>query len=671
MSAWLSPLRIASDRGRWPRLLALPVFGAALALYGLTLSPTVAALFDDSLEFQLVTYQLGIAHPTGYPLYTLLGWLFTRLPVGDVAYRVNLMSAVFGALTVALVYLIGLEIASDGERRPWSAVAAALIGAFALAVSPVFWSQATLAEVYTLNSAFVAGILLLLARRIRQARDLMALAFLFGLSQTHHRTTVLLLPAIAFYLWRAVRTGSMSPASAGKTAVKSAVALTAPLLLYLYLPLRGQIGSLDGTYTNTLAGFWQQVTAGGYGTFIFANPFGTERGVDFYLALFLQQFGWVGLGAGLAGFWALRRRDMWAVTGITFVSYLAFNLFYRVADIQVFFIPLFIIWALWIGSCAGWLLQGWPQAEKLTAARPPGPVPQGQAGCAARARERAEGAEETKQAPPSRRPQQLIGSTLWVGVILLLAGQSALLLRDNLPQLDRSGDWAIHDYGLDMLRQPLEQGAAIVGLLGETTLVRYFQATEGLRPDLLPVAADREADRMAAIARLLDEGRSVYLTRELAGAPARWSLSAAGPLIRVNPQPVRAAPETPLVVDAPLTPEIVLHGYALSRPPAHATPPLRLALTWQATASLARSLKVSARLLDAAGQPVAQADAVPVHFAYPTTAWRPGEFIADVYDLALPAGLPPGEYTPLLILYDPAQGAAEVGRLALDKVVLP
>lgn len=256
-------------------------------------------------------------------------------------------------------------------------------------------------------------------------------------------------------------------------------------------------------------------------------------------------------------------------------------------------------------------------------------------------------------------------------MILLIAGQSAALLRDNFSRLNRSGDWAVHDYGLDMLRQPLEQGAAIVGLLGETTLVRYFQATAGLRPDLLPVAADREADRLAAIARLLDEGRSVYLTRELAGAPARWSLSAAGPLIRVNPQPVRAAPEVPLVVGAPLTPGIVLHGYALSHPPAHATPPLRLTLTWQATAPLARELKVSARLLDAAGQPVAQADAVPVHFAYPTTAWRPGEFIADVYDLALPDGLPPGKYTPLLILYDPAQGAAEVGRLTLGAVTLP
>ena len=96
-------------------LMAGGVFGAALWLYLTTLAPSVVTLFDDSLEFQLVTYQLGIAHPTGYPLYTLLGKLFTFLPMGNVAYRVNLMSAVFGALTVALVYLLILQVAGQGR----------------------------------------------------------------------------------------------------------------------------------------------------------------------------------------------------------------------------------------------------------------------------------------------------------------------------------------------------------------------------------------------------------------------------------------------------------------------------------------------------------------------------------------------------------------------------
>jgi hypothetical protein len=244
--------------------------------------------------------------------------------------------------------------------------------------------------------------------------------------------------------------------------------------------------------------------------------------------------------------------------------------------------------------------------------------------------------------------------------------------------LNRSNDWAIYDYGLDMMRQPLEPDAAIVGILGEVTLVRYFQATQDLRPDLLPIAADREAQRLAIIPRLLDEGRAVYLTRELPGAPALWSLSAVGPLIQVNPRPILKAPDTPFVVGSSLTPEISLHGYAIGRPSTHCgVPPVRLTLAWQATAPSTRELKVSVRLysqdasLSTSGQLVAQDDAVPVHFAYPTTAWRSGEFITDVYDLVLPTTLEPGDYTPLIILYEPTQGATEVARLALPPVHLP
>jgi hypothetical protein len=98
---------------------------------------------------------------------------------------------------------------------------------------------------------------------------------------------------------------------------------------------------------------------------------------------------------------------------------------------------------------------------------------------------------------------------------------------------------------------------------------------------------------------------------------------------------------------------------------------LRLTLVWQVRAQPSRELKVSARLLDHQGQQVSQADAVPVGFAYPTTAWRAGEFISDVYDLPLPSNLNSGQYTPLIILYDPAQGAAEIGRSTLDPIALP
>ncbi len=86
-------LRRLWARGGDP-LLAVACGLLALALYVRTLAPSVAALFDDSLEFPLVAYRLAIAHPTGYPFYTLLGKLFILSTGGNAAWSVNLLSAV-------------------------------------------------------------------------------------------------------------------------------------------------------------------------------------------------------------------------------------------------------------------------------------------------------------------------------------------------------------------------------------------------------------------------------------------------------------------------------------------------------------------------------------------------------------------------------------------------
>lgn len=274
----------------------------------------------------------------------------------------------------------------------------------------------------------------------------------------------------------------------------------------------------------------------------------------------------------------------------------------------------------------------------------------------------------TKVRTPSSWVQPvLIGLILIIFTFIIFQ-----LFQTNQPLLAARNTWQVHDYGLDMLQQPLSDRSAIVGILGEMTLLRYFQQTENRRADIETVAADLEADRLVAVEKLLAERKAVYLTRELAGAPERWSLSAVGPLIRVDPQPVTTPPQFEFEVNQPVTPEITLLGYNTSRPShtGQGPAPVRLTLFWQATAPLTASLKVSARLLNAAREAVAVADAIPVHFAYPTTAWRRGEIVADVYDLALPVDAPPGSYTPLLIWYDPAQNAAEVGRVELKQVIV-
>jgi hypothetical protein len=248
------------------------------------------------------------------------------------------------------------------------------------------------------------------------------------------------------------------------------------------------------------------------------------------------------------------------------------------------------------------------------------------------------------------------------------------LFYNNRQAIQQGYTWQVHDYGIDILQQPLPPGeAAIVGILGEMTLVRYFQQTEALRPDIKTVAADLEAARLQAVEALLAENKAVYLTRELPGAAERWSLSAVGPLIQVHPTPLLEAQGATVPLNRLITPDISIIGYTVSRAPhtGSGPAPVRLTLFWQPVQAVSTDLKVSARLLDPAGEIQAVVDAAPVHFAYPTRHWRAGEIISDVYDLALPVDTPPGQYTPLIIWYEPAQNAAEVGRVELGPVTIP
>ncbi len=618
------------------------LFLLIFALYLRGLAPSVATIFDDSLEFPLVVHRLAIAHPTGYPLYTLLGKLFSLPTPANTAFQLNLMSAFFGALAVAMLYRAGVAFFSHptAVHRAGMWLAALMFG-----LGPVFFSQATIAEVYTLNAFFIAAMLWLALRE-----KWLALAFTFGLSLTHHRTAVLMAPALAVYLislyplhrragWRQLQR-DLPPA-------KATIALFAPLTLYLYLPLRGAVGSLDGTYQNTWAGFWRHVLGGGYGAaFLLNNPFGNERGLSFYANLLQTEIGWWGLALAATGVAGLAWHKQWralALTGIAFATFLAFNLKYTVADIEVFFIPVFLILALWAGVGLGEIFNLAHREH----------------------RESTENTEKNVERISVGLRADTVRSVFWLrrlwGVGILIA--ALLLWRGEMVDVSRADDWQVHDTGLDALAQPAPNGT-VVGILGEMTLLRYFQEVQGVRPDVRTIAADRDDVRLATVEKLLAQGESVYLTRELPGIPAEWHLSAAGPLIRVSTAPI-APPKFDTAVGAAITPEISLAGYAIRRPPSHERPaPVRLSLMWQVGGAPPADLKVSARLLNAAGDIAAVTDAVPVHFAYPTSRWKTGEAIADVYDLQLPAGAT-GEFTPLIILYDPANGATEVGRVVL------
>ncbi len=651
------------------RLLAALLALAGFALYASTAAPSVATLFDDSLEFQMVVPTLGIAHPSGYPLYTLLGKLATLIiPFRDPAGRLNLLSALCAGVAVGLLYLTAVRLA--GSR------AAALTATIAFAISPAWWSQATIAEVYALHGLlFVSAIYCLfrweesMVRRGRGAEDtraydspfairhspfairhspfairhslfanrLSAAALAFGLGMAHHRMIALLLPpALIFILWadpgliRQPRRW-LRPIGLG----------LAPLLLYLYLPLRGAAGvtSLDGTFSPTLAGTLDWILARGYSVFLTDNPFGVQRNAGTFIALFLAQTGAIlALAAllGIASAWRFSARR-YVFLLVATVAQVAFGVVYKVQDVEVFLIPAFMLMALWAAWGLTPIFDGAVQRIVPVAAQLH--LPRGW-----------------------RRAILALPALLLAGIVLFEPVRAAV---HEFPQRNRGDEWGVYDYGQDIISHVARDGT-VVGLLGETTLVRYFRDVLGQRPDVQVIPADAETARFATVDAALAAGLPVYLTRDLPGAAGRYSLDAAGPLIAVSPK----ATPGPAPAGRELGAGIVLVDARAEVQQPRSGSVVRLTLVWAATAPVSEALKVSARLLDGAGNVLAADDRVPVHFAYPTTAWAPGEPVTDVYDLAVPPLAPPDPYRVLLILYRAADGS-EVGRAELPAVSLP
>lgn len=616
--------------------------GAALFLISLfvyikTLAPGAAYMFDDSLEFQLLASRMAIAHPTGYPLYSLLLKLATFLPYGDVAYRANLISAVSGAGAVAFLYLGARQLTArfaDAQSAAGEILTRvpALVAAFAFAFGATFWSQSILAEVYALQACLMAVTLWLVLRwgalpAPRNPSALLPVVFFAGLMLTHHRMTVLLFPALAVYVLSYDRSFLRQP----RTLLKMALVFALPLLLYLYLPLRGTVtSSLDGAYQNTPEGFVNWILGTAYTVFITQNPLAQERGEKYYSTLVLDTLTPLGLLAAVGGFVALFLRAWreWLLVSLGLAANLIFALTYRVADIDVFFIPTFLLGALLAAAGMAGLL--WAAYYTF-----------------------------------SPRSAVIVSAA---GVLVLLWIPVSLYW-DNYARVDLSGKTDVVEYGRAMLSQPLPDNSTIVGILGEMSLVRYLQETQGIRPDVETIAADKEEDRFKVIDDALARGRNVFLTRTLAGIEKNYALTALGPLIQVQRRANRQnapAPEHALNTDFG---GVSFLGYTRNRQYENARI-IPVTLFWQPQRKIDNNRLVSMKLIDGQGRVAGQIDRRPVGDAYPTNAWRSGEYIADTYNVPIFTGAAPGEYALQVTMYDPESGKV-YGQQELERVTVP
>ncbi|MBA2714654.1 MAG: DUF2723 domain-containing protein [Rubrobacteraceae bacterium] len=327
--------------------MALAGVGVAVfvfVVYLRTLAPTILPYDSpDLLDVPMLQMQvcvLGMAHPTGYPSYLMLSHLFTHLPFGDCGYRANLASAAYAALSVLAVFATGYLL----SRR----VAAAGAAALAFGVGATLWSQAVIAEVYTLNALFVSLTLLalLLWRERRRDRYLLLCAFLAGLSLTDHLTSGLLLPASLLFVTLVDRRKLADV----KLMLGSAGLFLAGLMPYLYLPVRSAMNPpFTANVPTNFERFWYVVSGGNLtGTFFNFGPAELPARLAFYWGHLTGNLNWGLLVAALVGFAALLLWDRPAagLLGFLFFGWVFYSIENDIPDIGVYFIPTYLVLAL-------------------------------------------------------------------------------------------------------------------------------------------------------------------------------------------------------------------------------------------------------------------------------------------------------------------------------------
>lgn len=586
-----------------PTLVDGAVYIAALALYVATLAPTI--LPADSGEFQIAGPLLGVAHPPGFPLFTVLAKLFSLLPFGEVAWRVNLMGGVTGALSLLVVGRTARRLA----RSTW----AGIVAAGALGFSTTFWAQSTTVNIRALTILFTALCCSCLERFLaalpaskRGVRALTGLALSYGLLIAHHAWPVFFAPVFAIVvLWH-------DPRVMGRFREwpRYLIAFLLPFTANLYIVLRAITGAPFGTEELVNPGrVLDHLLGRGFGGDMFAFLRLDRVLWERFLVvgnILTFQFGALLLALSALGFaWlAWRRKKVAFLLGGVFATMAFIVATYRAPQSVEYLMPAYVPVALAIGCTV-------PFVSVLSPAR--------------------------------------LGRSLLLALVLLPV---AALGWAHLPSyVALHHDRSAREYAESVLLSA-PPNAHILSNWHWYTPLRYLQLIEGQRLDVevtylypqgattMPQAWPQRIER-----ELAQSDRPLIVTNHYPtylDLPYRFVPHGEAFIVQV--EPTTEVPTDLTRLDADLTAgedQIRVLGYRIDRP-AEVRPGdwVTVDLVWQPLVPLQRPYALFVQLIGPSGVPMGQRDRR--HDAAPT--YQLGEVLTDRYRFPVYLSAPPGAY---------------------------
>lgn len=308
-------------------------------------------MYTDSGELSAACSTLGIAHPTGYPLFTLLGNLWTHLPFQSDVRGLNIFAAVLTALSAAFLTSTILTM----QRKPSIPIAAC--ASFLYAFSSVVWAQGTSIEVYALHAVLFTLTLFAIAKSattLSGKYDYLA-AFFAGLMLANHASSVFLMPGI-FVLWSAKHNSWKLAFLAFLKLLPLAIL---PLALYAYLPIRSaQEPPVNWGYVHrSLEAFLYHVKGTQFGVWFFSEGDAATQNAKLFFGAAAAAFLYLGIVPILAGVFRKEASKQSIGLILLVVCNLGVSFGYAIPDIESYFLPTFAILSIWFALGAERLLK--------------------------------------------------------------------------------------------------------------------------------------------------------------------------------------------------------------------------------------------------------------------------------------------------------------------------